>query len=537
LPSRRWSSLGGGGALTLTSAFLFGLCFPLWRLHLLAWIALAPFLAGVRNAAPGRALVLGWLWTIAAAAAVGNWFPGSLAAYYQQPLIVGFGFFLGVSCLMAAPYYMAFAVCYGWLARSPGPALPLVTAAAWVAAELARSRLLTGNPWALFGYSQVGVDPMVQVADLTGVYGVSFTLVAVNVLLVELWARRGDGWRPLLPSIGLVGVVVAGVLAYGQWRLATLDRMPEGARPIDVAMVQGNVDIGTQWHSDFYGRNLDVYLDLTSRVLEETAPELVFWPENAFTFFLDEEPTYRHAIARVLAASGAQLIAGGPRFEAADGRRFYNSVFLLSADGSVLAHYDKVRLVPFAEYFPVPALDLLRRRFGRVREITPGTSQAPLPTRGGPAGVMICNEAMFPEIARARVRDGAVFLVDPAHDTWLTAKFSAQQFDIVTLRAVEQRRYLIRASTSGPSAIVDPLGRVPVRTDVFQRTVATGTVVPRTGMTPYGRLGDLFAYGCVVVVLTALLWRRAAPVPRATDTNGRRVRPPSPSLLPRWRAS
>jgi apolipoprotein N-acyltransferase len=87
---------------------------------------------------------------------------------------------------------------------------------------------------------------------------------------------------------------------------------------------------------------------------------------------------------------------------------------------------------------------------------------------------MICNEAMFPEIAGERARDGAVFFLDPANDTWLTPKFSAQQFDIVRLRTVEQRRYLVRASTSGPSAIVDPVGRVDIRTQFLARTAITG---------------------------------------------------------------
>ena len=124
---------------------------------------------------------------------------------------------------------------------------------------------------------------------------------------------------------------------------------------------------------------------------------------------------------------------------------------------------DKERLLPFAEYFPFPQLDFVRRRFGEVKEFSPGTTARLLPTAIGPAGVTVCNEAMFPDVAAARARAGAAYLVDPANDTWLTPRFSAQQFDIVTLRSVEQRRWLVRASTSGPSAIVDPLGRVTAR--------------------------------------------------------------------------
>jgi apolipoprotein N-acyltransferase len=112
---------------------------------------------------------------------------------------------------------------------------------------------------------------------------------------------------------------------------------------------------------------------------------------------------------------------------------------------------------------------------------------------------------MFPEIAAERVRDGAELFVDPAHDTWLTPKFSAQQFDIVRLRTIEQRRWLARASTSGPSAIVDPLGHVTARSDFFTQAAFSGTIEPRSDVTPYQRVGDTFAVLCLVAALMAAL--------------------------------
>src|SRR5207244_5667607 len=132
----------------------------------------------------------------------------------------------------------------------------------------------------------------------------------------------------------------------------------------------------------------------------------------------------------------------------------------------------------------------------------------------GLAGVTICNEAMFPEIAAARVRAGATYLIDPANDNWFTPKFSEQQFDVVTLRSVEQRRYLVRASTSGPSAIVDPLGRVVRRSEFFTQTVLSGEIRPSTVVTPYCRFGDVFAWACTGVAAAAAVGcarRKAAP--------------------------
>jgi apolipoprotein N-acyltransferase len=475
----------------------------------LAWVALVPFLLALRRASLAQALGLGWVWTIAAAYTVGNWFAPSVSAYYRQPILVGVAFFVGVSSFMAAPYYMAFAAAYRTLARRSRTSTPVLVAAAWVASELGR-HLLAGNPWALFGYSQMGLAPMIQIADVTGVYGVSFALVAVNAALAELIARRH---APAARSGALVAATVAlGVVAYGEYRIATMSTAPHDARAMSVAMIQGNLDVGSQWREELYGRNLDTYLRLTSQALAESRPQVVFWPEATLTFFLENEPLYRKAIAHVLAPSRAQLVVGGPRSVGNPARTYFNSIFLLAPDGEILATYDKQRLVPFAERFPFGSVALLRRHFARVREFTPGEPSAPLPTVVGPAGVTICNEAMFPEIAAARVRAGATFLVDPANDTWLTPKFSAQQFDIVRLRTVEQRRYLVRASTSGPSAIVDPLGNVPVRTKFMTRAAIAGTIYPSTTVTLYCRIGDLFAWACTAAAIIATLRRARATV-------------------------
>jgi apolipoprotein N-acyltransferase len=141
-----------------------------------------------------------------------------------------------------------------------------------------------------------------------------------------------------------------------------------------------------------------------------------------------------------------------------------------------------------------------------VHSFRHGQRTAPLPTRLGAAGILVCNEGMLPEVAAQRVRDGARFLVNPSNDSWLgRERWGVMMFELISVRAIEQRRYLVRASTSGPSAIVDPWGRVRVRTEPLSRAVTVGWIQPRSDRTVYGRVGDAFAFGCVLVAFGALL--------------------------------
>ena len=145
-----------------------------------------------------------------------------------------------------------------------------------------------------------------------------------------------------------------------------------------------------------------------------------------------------------------------------------------------------------------------------MRSFQHGTQTHPIPTRAGPAGIVVCNEVMLPEVVGQRVADGAAYLVNPSNDSWIDdPKYTGQQFDIARMRAIEQRRYLVRASTAGPSAIIDPWGRVLGTTEVGTRGFASGEIQARHERSVYGRVGDLFAMLCVLAVAAALVVRRA----------------------------
>jgi len=503
-------------ALTVVSGIAYGLSFPPLAVRPLAWIAIVPLLLAIRGGGLRRAPLLGTVWAFVMTYVTSDCLPGAVINYYKQSAAIGWLMLFGATVVTMVPYYSAFAAGYWILARRPGAGLPLLAAAAWVGVELARVTVLGGNPWAVSGYSQTGVVVM-QIADLGGVHPVGFLLVAVNAAFAELLlARRG---RPTVERLaarrGALVVAALLVLAVGYGTLRLASSPGSGDTTTNVAIVQGNLDLGRQWRRDMYGRNLDDYLRLTNEATAGNATRLVFWPESAMTFFLSDEPAYQTALGRVLAPRNLQLVAGGPRVaHAADGQRsrYFNATFLVSPRGEVLAWQDKTKLLPFAEYFPLESIDLLRRDFGQADQFTPGDAQPPLPTVAGAAGVVVCNESMYPEIARERVAAGAEYLVNPANDSWFGAlKYSLQAFDIARWRAVETRRYLVRTSTAGPSAIVDPQGRVVVETAPFSRGWITGAIGPRRSMTLYQQSGDAFALLCAVAALCGCALATARP--------------------------
>lgn len=490
----------------------YGFCFPPSGWSALSWIVLVPALIAMRRVAIGEAALLAGVLAFAGACVTVDWLLDAVVVYFEQSALIGIALFAAIVLVMVVPPYAAFGAWYRACAERAGRALPLLAAAAWIAGEYFRANFLGGNPWVLIGYSQARVVPVVGVADIGGVYAVGFVVILVNLTLAELcWRWREKGaWVTGLPALVMLGLT----LGYGVQRAGVEVAAERREEPgIGVAVVQGNLDLGTQWSSDLYGRNLDTYLRASLEAIREVQPDLIVWPESSLTFFLEREPVYQQSIESVLRQGSTQLIAGGPHVVDTEETRVYNSALLVDSEGLVIDRYDKELLLPFAEYQPFRWLDLMNRDFGQVREFLPGTARAPLRAVGGPAGAMICNEALFPEIARARVLAGAAYLVTLTNDTWIgSEKFAQISFDMAIVRAVEQRRFLVRASTSGPSAIVAPDGSVLAQTAFFRPATTVGRIERRTEITVYARIGDLFARACAAVSLLTLLslrWRTA----------------------------
>lgn len=497
---------------TALSAVLYALSFPPVGAWPLAWIALIPLLLALREATLARRLALGVVWTFLSGYGVGTWMPGAVATYFDQTLAAGIGLFVVVTGLMAAPYYAFFAVLYGPIARSRSAWVPVATGAAWAGAELLRGRLLNGtpvyvgsSPWATFGASQFGVDPVVQVASLGGVYAISFVLTCTNAAFAETiaaWWHTRALPTPTRVGVSIAAAVLAATLGFGALALRASQQQGGPDVSIPIALVQGNLPAAARWEAGGPARTLEMYTRLTQQAFETGQPRLVFWPEAALTFFLEREPLYQRALGRTLAHFDAELVVGAPRAEGPEaGPPYRNSVYLLEPDATIRARYDKQRLLPFMEYFPV-GVDLLRRRFGRIREFSPGGAATLLPTRAGPAGVLVCNEALLPHLAGLRMAEGAAWLVNPSNDSWVSDPgFAQHQFQLAALRAVEQRTFLVRISDSGPSALVDPWGRIIARSQSGTREVVQAPLGTSGRRSLYGRIGDGFGAACLLFAI------------------------------------
>lgn len=472
----------------------------------LAFIALVPLLLAIEGVGWRRAALLGfvsgltfWLITI-------SWIAGTIVRHGGVPWVLA-----GAVLLSLAAYLATFTAAFcALVARGPARegALYVVGAASfWVALEFVRTYLLTGFPWNLLGYSQSRNIPLIQVAAVTGVYGVSFVLVAVNAALARLVVSSAGTRRE-----GVDAVVVAGTVVLAAVGLAWVSPPPHDEPTAPVAVVQANVAQEIKWDPAVQRATLDLYANLTRQAARGGAG-LVVWPETAIPFVVRDDPRWPEvpALAR---DTGIHLLVGAP--DVHDGL-LRNSAFVIDRDGVVLGRYDKRHLVPFGEYVPLGRLLSFADAIAGsgVGAFAPGTEATVFGTPAGRLGVVICYEAIFPGEVRDLFRGGAEILVNLTNDAWFGRSAAPEQhLAMAILRAVENRAYLIRAANTGISAIIAPDGHVVRASGLFTQEIITGAVAPRGGPSFYTRHGDLFAWTTVAVALAALwpfrsgAWRR-----------------------------
>ncbi len=525
-------------AAAVLSAALLELPFPLagpmppWR-NIFAWFGLAPLLWAILSPATvehqhpfRRALLLsylcGVLWYI------GNcyWIRDTMMHYGEMPaaapvlLLIAFSLILGL-------YFGLFGLGVMLVRRATGKKnLALAVAPfLWVALDLAAARI-TSVPWDQLGYSQVDNSFVNQLAPWTGVYGISFILVAVNALLAHgpildrgrrswTWSAAGS----LLLLAGFIGIVY---------------QPAKPSTPASAVLVQPNLDVGGD--NDWAGPGeWDSHIARFAHLASEqcktyiagipqagapngeiicppysTHPDLVVWPESPAPFF-ENDPRFQKAMTALAQTDHAPLIIGGLASDYSQQQQEYldyNAAMVIGADGNRIGRYEKIHLVPFGEYVPFAQyLTFAHKLTGRVSKFTPGEDRKVFRLNGHRYGVFICYEAVFADEVRHFAQLGAEVLVNISDDGWYGDTSAPwQHLNMARMRAIENRRWLLRDTNNGITAVIDPYGRVRQSIPRHQIDALPARYGFRDDITFYTEHGDVFAWLCVFLSIPVLVW-------------------------------
>ncbi|WP_136248871.1 apolipoprotein N-acyltransferase [Halomonas borealis] len=452
------AALAAGVLTTLSAA-----PFQLWWL---APLAAGLLYAGLPSLNARQAAWRGWFYGLGLFGSGASWVYVSIHDYGYT----GVPLALALTALFVAALALFFAVTLGLYRRLCGPRLSVLTfAGAWVLGEALRTWLFTGFPWLLLGSGQVD-SPLAAWAPVGGVYLLSLIVALSGALGVVVLRRR---WWAALP---LAALWLAPLALPSQWTT------PAG-EPLRVALLQGNLSQLIKWTPEGQRSAANTYLALTAEL--DDAPDLVVWPEAALPMFADQaRPILERA--QTLLPPQSTLLTGILTRE--DGR-FHNGVLEVGDDETYL----KQHLVPFGEYLPLePLLSGAIAFFDLpMPAMTPGPDdQAPLEAAGTRIGNAICYEIIYADLVAAQARHSNVILT-VSNDTWFGHSIGPlQHLQMARLRALENGRPVIRATSNGVTALIDAQGRVTDRAPQFEAATLTGEVTPREGLTPFTRTGS-----------------------------------------------
>jgi apolipoprotein N-acyltransferase len=493
--------LGAGGL----SGLLFWASIPKAELHLLAWFCLLPCFSFLPFFTRRRLFSLGLVAGIVAGAGRTYWITETLQLYGNlSPLEALFTNILLI--LYLALYWALFLLLCSRIPLS-SPLFPWLAAAIWVLLEWAQTWIISGFPWELLGYSQYRNLPLLQLASVTGIYGLSFLIVLVNATLARILLCRLTPAR-LLSAAAPSALLLAAALIWGHHRLSAL--AAEGGETLEIGIVQGNISQDLKWKAGRAAGATHRYAELT-RDLPADQLDLIVFPETALPFFF-QHPRYaahRQQIGDLARELGTPILVGslGGSWEGG----IYNRAFLVDADGSVRDFADKVHLVPFGEYLPFPFLfRYLEALIAESGAFTHGREHKSLQIPGSEFrfGVFICFESVFPEIPRTLARLGASFLINTTNDAWFGHTAAPHQhLSKVAVRAAETGRPVLRAANTGISGLIAPSGRILHATGLFETCAFTVRFSPRSATTFYVRFGDLFLLLCALFLAGCGAWQ------------------------------
>ncbi len=492
-------------APAVLSGLLLAFAFPSADWNWLAWIALVPLLVVLQEAASLRgAFALGWVTGVAFYIGTLYWIVYVIGSFTPIPYAVALIPLFLASAFLAL-YHGAFAAAVVFAGRQGIE--PLVFAPlCWVAFEWLRSWFGLGFPWASLGYSQYRSHNLIQIAEITGVYGVSALIILFNVVIAAIVSLRGTT-TARAAQLGVLTIMFTVVQQFGVWRLANLASR-EADHSLRAAVIQGNIPQERKWDPDYIEETIAIYTRLSAEAARST-PTLIVWPESAMPFFFDQGGFFAEQVRKVARETNAWLLFGSPAREAGDhgSVTLRNRAHLVSPTGTASGFYDKVQLVPFGEYVPLESLLFFASKIVEgAAPFVAGDEPHPLRMDHLNVGVLICYEAIFPALARALVSDGAEALISITNDAWFGATSAPyQHLSMAALRAVENRVPVIRAANTGVSAIILPDGTIQNETELFEPAYRVADLSWPAVDTVYRRFGDVFAGACLLCSIAWLI--------------------------------
>jgi apolipoprotein N-acyltransferase len=479
----------------IVSGVLLVLSLPKPDLYPLAWLALIPWLYVIGSRPAVRQTVYAsYAAGLVFFAGTFYWFSETMVIYggLSIPLAIGVGVLFVISYAL---YFVLFGLGLHYAVKQFGARGLFFAAPLWVTVELLRAILFSGFPWMLSGYALVPYTGILQIVVWTGIYGLSFLATAVNSAFVYGILRRSKMWLGIAAAVVLFSIFLPLIGAR------------QSGDPIAVRLVQTNISIDQPWKKPDSDELLDELGKLSTR--DTGRPRIVVWPETPAPFYLNEDTDFRTRMQEIARKLGAYFLLG---YIDAVGEGPSNSAALLNPNGDQVSRYDKMHLVPFGEYVPFKRLLFFAESLTRqVGEFAPGTEYTISPLDGHRISTAICYESIFPDLVRRFVRRGSELLVVITNDGWFGESSAPyQHLRMGVVRAVENRRYMVRNANTGISAIIDPYGRIEASTPIGIRTILDGTAHFRSDRTFYTEYGDVFAYANVVLAAGLLIWRNHA---------------------------
>ena len=492
-------------AAAAATALLLIFAFPNFEYYLLAWIGLVPLLVVIaKRPAPLRAFILGWAVGSVFFYATCYWLTYSMIHYGGLPTVLAYVLLIPGAIVIGA-FHGLFASLIALAIQRWGHMTVLLAPVFWTALEWVRLGV-TGQLWNALGYSQAFHASVIEPATWGGVYAVSFLLVAINSAVALLIISRTK-----LSIVAALLIASAVWVVVGVSRPVMIDRrVGQFERGVSVIAVQPNVPMSPVKSVDEMKALLERHVALSTKGLamstDAQGPRIVIWPESPMNFTYGSDKSFQEFVANFAKQNRTSVLFNS--LESAPNDGSYNSALLVNEEGRLISQYDKIRLMPFGEYVPLPQwLPGASLIGGIVGEFTPGSNYTLMPFGDRKAGVFICIESAYPWIARRLAHDGAGVLINISNDGYLgPTAVMRQHLANAVFRAVENGRPVLRVTNTGLSALITERGNVHGLTEPFEADVRVWTNYPgEVRDTFYTRHGDLFVQICAAITLIVLI--------------------------------